>query len=145
MVLADDWVGPVDHLAMTLPAGPAGQEGVELLLDLVDSHQIRLLDLEVLRRDGDGLVVVEPAQIDDLDLHELEGARSGLLDDEDLATLAGELDPGVRAIVVVYEVLVVHPVVDAWRRAGAQVLAEGAVGLEDLVEALAAREEEVGG
>lgn len=133
-----DRLGPVDYLVVALPDTPT-RAGFSALLDVVDAGQIRILDLEVLVRAEDGALVVDTAEWGTragIDLAAFAGATSGLLDDEDREILAEQLTAGQSALVVVYEVLVLDPVVAAFTAAGATVLDEGPVGDDALLDAL---------
>jgi hypothetical protein len=131
-----DWLGPVDYLVVELP--PGGGAAFDGLLALVDAGQLAVLDLEVVRRTADGTVLVPVGEVPGLAA--FDGADSGLLDEEDLAAVAAQVDEGSVAVVLVYEVLVMHPVVAALVGAGARVLADGPVEPDDLVSQLDERE-----
>lgn len=131
-----DWLGPVDYLAVELP--PGGGEAFGALLALVDAGQVAVLDLEVVRRTADGIAHVPAGEVPGL--APFDGAGSGLVDDEDLAAVTSLLAEGALAVVLVYEVLVMNPVVAALVSAGARVLADGPVEPEDLQAQLDERE-----
>lgn len=138
MTEPSDHLGPVEYLVLTLPPTPRSG-GFDALLGLVDSGQIRVLDLEIVRREDDGALVLATSswgQEVGLDLTALDGATSGLLDDEDRDILVGRLGPGQTALVLVYEVLVLERVVAAFAADGAVVLDEGPVADDDLVDAV---------
>lgn len=138
MTAQQDRLGPVDYLVVRLPDSGA-PEGFDALLDVVDSGQVRILDLEVLVRSEEGVLLVETAAWGSragIDLGAFAGATSGLLDDEDRTVLAEQLVAGQSALVVVYEVLVLDPVVAAFAAAGGTVLDEGPVGDDALLDAL---------
>lgn len=137
-LLTEDWLGPVDFLVAELPATGVPQ-GVRALLGLVDAGTVRVLDLEVVTVTADGVLGTPlPAWGDEagLDLHEFDGAFSGLLDEDDLVEATTGLTAGTSALVLVYEVLSVRPLVEALLADGARVLAEGPVGPLELVAAL---------
>jgi hypothetical protein len=134
----EDRLGPVDYLVVRLPDDGA-RAGFDALLAVVDAGRVRILDLEVLVRSEDGVLLVETAAWGSragIDLGAFAGATSGLLDDEDRAVLAEQLDAGQSALVVVYEVLVLDPVLAAFTAAGGTVLDEGPVGDDALLDAL---------
>lgn len=138
MTAAEDRLGPVDYLVVALPDVPT-RAGFRALLDVVDAGQVRILDLEVLVRAEDGALLVDTAEWGSragIDLAAFTGATSGLLDDEDRAVLAERLAVGQAALVVVYEVLVLDPVVAAFTAGGATILDEGPVGDDALLDAL---------
>lgn len=105
---------------------------------------IAILDLEFVAKADDGAVVtVAPAGLtasSGVDLSAWEGASSGLLDGSDLSELAGALEPGDVGAVVVFENRWVLGLIDAWRRDGAHLIADGGLAAEDVVAALDATE-----
>lgn len=134
-----DQFGPIEYVAVEFPGGTPTSEGFEQLLALVDSGVIRILDLEFVSKSVDGAVTVVPASsfdLADFDLSQFEGAASGLLDGGDIDTVGSELAPGRVAAVLVYEELAVLPVLEAWTRAGATIVAEGHLSVNDLATAL---------
>lgn len=140
-------LGPVDYVAVLLPEGETGDQGFRQLLDLVETQSVFVIDLEFVTRSEDGSLTT--VQLDSLDprLAELDGADTGLLDRDDLEQVAGDLRTGDMLAVLAYEDRTLTPVVDAWEQAGARLVAEGPVALEDLKQALVQPEPaaEVGG
>ncbi|MFF8196421.1 DUF6325 family protein [Streptomyces bobili] len=137
-------MGPVDYLILEFPGNRMTGEGLPLLLDLVDRHIIRVLDLSFVRKDEDGSVrALKLADMDgdgQLDLSVFEGAASGLLGDDDLEEAAAVLEPGNSAGVIVYENLWAAPLAAALRRSGARMVANGRIPTEDLLLTLDAAE-----
>jgi hypothetical protein len=119
-------------------------EGLPLLVDLVDRGIVRILDLEFIRKETDGRVTAfEITDLDgdgQLDLAVFDGAFSGLLDQEDLASAAALIEPGSSAGIVVFENRWAAPFIGALRRGGAQLVASGRIPVEDLLHALDAAE-----
>jgi hypothetical protein len=140
----DDELGPVDFLAVEFPGGRVTSGGFAQLLALADAHVIAILDMEFIASDADGQVhKVDAAELTTqggVDLSAWAGASSGLLDDSDLAQIAAEIAPGSVAAVVVYENRWVFSVVDAWRREGARLVADGGLSPDELLAALDATE-----
>ncbi|MGA4977602.1 DUF6325 family protein [Streptomyces cinereoruber] len=137
-------MGPVDYLVLEFPGNRMTGEGLSRLLDLVDRHIIRVLDLSFVRKDADGTVTaLQIADLDgdgELDLAVFDGASSGLLDEDDLREAAAALRPDSSAGVVVYENLWAAPLAAALRRNGARVVAGGRISPEDLLASLEAAE-----
>lgn len=75
-----------------------------------------------------------------MDLAGWEGASSGLLDVDDLATIGAEIGDDSVAVVVVFENAWVLGFVDGWSRSGARLVFDGAVPTADLLGALDAAE-----
>ena len=106
--MADDIeLGPIDYLVVEFPPTYTTGEGLPYLVDLVDRGIIRILDLVWIKKLDDGSVaVVEVTEIDgalDLDLEIFDGARSGLLGDDDIAEAGEAVAPGSAAGIIVYE------------------------------------------
>jgi uncharacterized protein DUF6325 len=138
-------IGPVDYLIVEWPPGaePTG-EGLRQLVDLSERGLIRVLDLAFVRKEQDGTVSgLAIADIDHdgtLDLVQFEGASSGLMDQEDYDEAGAALEPGSAAAILVYENSWAAPFVTAVRRSGAQVVANGRIPVEAVLEALDALE-----
>jgi Family of unknown function (DUF6325) len=139
-----DELGPVDFLAIEFPRGQLTSPGFEQLLSLVDQGVVDILDMEFITKDADGtskkVDVWEFAVPEGVDLSAWAGASSGLLDDSDVAEISAAMQPGSVAVVVIYENRWVLSLVDAWRRAGARLIADGGVAADDIVAALDAAE-----
>ena len=140
----DDELGPMEYLAVEFPGGRITGDGFGVLLDLVDRGFLRILDLEFVAKSPDGgVAVVDAGSLDTepgLDLSPFQGASSGILDRSDLDDVGGTIGPGSVAAVLVYEELVILPLIAAWQRGGARVIAEGQISPEDIVLALDATE-----
>jgi len=137
----DDYmVGPIDFLAVEFPGARLNGEGLNALMDLVERGIIRILDLSVVKVDGDGTVTaVELTDLDGdgtLDLTMFAGVRSGLLDEEDVAASAELAEPGNAVAVLLYENTWAGPFVSALRRAGADVVASGRIPASDVIAML---------
>jgi hypothetical protein len=137
-------VGPIDYLAVELPGAKLQGRGLTELLDLTERGIIRILDLVVATVDEDGTVAaVELTDLDgdgELDVAVFEGARSGLLSDDDIAQSAELLEPGSAVALLVYENTWAGPFVTAMREAGAELIASGRIPADDVVAALEALE-----
>jgi hypothetical protein len=142
---ADDELGPIDFLAIEFPGARITSAGFEQMLALADRGVIGILDMEFVVSDGNGHA--RKADVKELDnpgggadLSAWTGASSGLLDDSDLQQIASAIQPGSAAVVIVYENRWVFSVVNAWRRDGARLIADGGVSPDELVAALDATE-----
>ena len=133
-------VGPIDYLAVEFPGAKLEGEALAALLDLVDRGVIRILDLRVAMVDASGqFAAVEITDLDGdgtLDLEMFVGARSGLIDDDDLAASADLVEPGNAVGVLLYENTWAGPFVAALRRAGADVIASGRIPATDVIAML---------
>lgn len=137
-------MGPIDYLVVEFPGARLTGEIMPLLVDLVDRHIVRILDLVFIRKDADGSVtVIELADLDgdgELDVTVLDGVSSGVLGGDDIDDAAGVIEPGSAAGIVIYENVWAAPFAAALRRAGGEVVAGGRIPLEDVAEALDATE-----
>ena len=101
-------LGPVDIVVIGFPPdAPRTGEAIPIFVDLVDRGIIRVLDVLMVQKDADGIVSgLEIADLDGdgyTDLAVFEGARTGMLGDED-ADVAGEaLEPGETAVLICFE------------------------------------------
>ena len=134
----------MDYLAVEFPSGRITGDGFAVLPDLVDRGFIRILDLEFVTKSPDGsLGVVDVAGLDTdpgLDLSTFARASSGILDQSDIDEVGAAIGTGSVAAVLVYEELVIFPLIAAWRRGGARVIAQGQISPDDIVLALDATE-----
>jgi Family of unknown function (DUF6325) len=139
-------VGPIDYLALELPAERMKGEGLAALVDLVDRGIIRILDMRAVRREADGtFTVVAITDLDHdgtLDLAIFEGVESGLLDNDDLRQAAELIEPGKVVALLVYENTWAAPFVGAMRRAGAELIASGRIPADEVEAMLDALEAE---
>jgi hypothetical protein len=134
-------VGPVDYLIVEWPVGsPPNGEAFPHLVDLVDRGLIRVLDLVFVEKDMDGNVLeVAIADFDQdgsLDLAIVQGASSGLLDEEDYAEAGNALERGAAAAIIMYENTWAAPFATALRKAGAQLVAAGRIPINDIIQRL---------
>jgi len=127
----DDTVGPIDFLILEASLdGLDGSIGRELLA-LVDQGVIRLYDLVVIEKDADGSV--SAIELSGLPsdavggLATFAGARSGLVDADDIEHAAEGMEPGTVAALIVYENAWAAPFVSAARKAGANVVASARI------------------
>jgi uncharacterized membrane protein len=138
-----DEMGPIDYIVLEWPTEPSGDEVVPLLVDLVDRGIIRILDIAFISKGRDGTVAA-------IDIHDLgpaaaafgvlEGASSGVIDDDDLRDAASVLEPGTSAAILVWENRWAAPVAIALRRSGGQLVASGRIPVQALVASLDALE-----
>ena len=136
-------MGPIDYLLVEWPGQQPNGEVAPHLVDLVDRGLIRIIDLAFIAKDADGDVAM--LDISDVggevaELAVFEGASSGLLHDDDLASAADVLEPGTSAALLVYENSWAAPLAGAVRRSGGQLVASGRIPVQDLLEALDAVE-----
>lgn len=136
--------GPIDFVLIEFSGDRFTGRAADALLDLVEQGIVRVYDLLVVRKDGDG--TFSGVEITDLSSEEIggfsafSGARSGLLDDDDVAAAADAMEPGTVAALIVYENAWAVPFVAAARDAGGQVIAGARIPAQDVMDALDALE-----
>ncbi|WP_442817416.1 DUF6325 family protein [Streptomyces sp. NBC_01216] len=137
-------MGPIDYVVVEFPGNRMTGEGLSHLVDLVDRGIIRVLDMVFIRKDEDGSVArLEISDLDgdgELDLTVFEGARSGLVGQDDLDEASAAVEPGNSAGLLVYENLWAAPFAAALRRGGAQLVASGRIPVPALLASLEAAE-----
>jgi hypothetical protein len=132
-------LGPVDIVVIGFPPdAPRTGEAVPIFVELVDRGVIRVLDVLVIQKDTDGKVArLEITELGGEVLESLvvfDGARSGVLGEDD-AALAGEaLEPGEAAALICFENAWAAPFVTAVRRNGGQLLAFQRVPTQELID-----------
>ncbi len=138
-------LGPIDVVVIGYPPGaPMTGDAVPILLDLVDRGIIRVLDALFVQKDADG--TFSGFNLEDLDqdtagdLTVFAGASTGMLGDEDAATVAAEIEPGSAAVMIMYENRWAAPFVSAVRRNGGVLIANERIGVQDVIDALDAAE-----
>jgi hypothetical protein len=137
-------MGPVDYVLIEFPDGQPKGQAAPLLLDLVDRGVIRILDLMFISKDKDGTTTaMEVADIDadgTPDFMVFEGARSGLLGEEDKDEASNAMEPGTAALLIVFENRWAAPFAKAMREAGGQLVAFGRIPIQALLASLEAAE-----
>jgi hypothetical protein len=134
-------VGPVDYLIVEWPVGsPPNGEAFPHLVDLVDRGLIRVLDLVFVEKGTNGeileIAISDFDQDGSLDLAVVEGASSGLLDEEDYEEAGNALEPGAAAAIIMYENTWAAPFATALRKSGAQLVAAGRIPINDIISRL---------
>ena len=138
-------LGPIDIVVIAYPAdAPMTGEAVPLVLDLVERGIIRVLDVLFVMEGEDGRFAgfeakdLQPDRIGDLKV--FEGATTGLLGEEDVATAAEAIEPGSAAVMIVYENRWAGPFAAAVRRNGGEVIDFQRIPVQDVIDALDAVE-----
>jgi hypothetical protein len=138
-------LGPIDIVVIAYPAdAPMTGEAVPIMMDLVERGIIRVLDVLFVMQNEDGTFSgfeakdLEADKIGDLKV--FEGASSGLLGEEDVATASEALEPGSAAVMIVYENRWAAPFAAAVRRNGGVVVDNQRIPVQDVIDALDAVE-----
>lgn len=118
----DVFAGPVSYVVFGFPESASIGEGLEAVLTQVDTGVVEILDIECITTNGsaDAVATALPDYqgTTDFDLAVFDGAWSGLLDAEDVATIAESLEAGWFAIAVVYEDRSLASAGSAWTQSG---------------------------
>ena len=140
-----DELGPIDIVVIAYPAdAPMTGEAVPIVMDLIERGIIRVLDVLFVMQNEDGTFSgfeakdLEPNKIGDFKV--FEGATSGLLGEEDVATASEALEPGSAAVMIVYENRWAAPFAAAVRRNGGVVVDNQRIPVQDVIDALDAVE-----
>jgi dihydroorotase-like cyclic amidohydrolase len=135
-----EYHGPIDFLLLEFPGDRPLDETAGALMDLVERGTVAIYDLVAVRKAADGSF--EGIAIDELgeSFAVFEGARSGLLGDDDLREAAEALEPGTVAALIVFENTWAVPFVSAELRAGGLVAATARIPAQDVMDALDALE-----
>jgi len=139
-----DELGPVDYLIVEFPAGAQNftGEGATELARLHDAGIVRIMDVLILEKAGDGSVEAhELSDFEDLGpLAQIEAQLAQTLAEDDVVNLAAAMDPGSVAGVLIYENLWAAPFASAMRRAGGQLIANGRIPIQAIIAAVEADE-----
>jgi hypothetical protein len=137
----EDELGPIDIVVIAYPAdAPMTGDAVPIFVDLVDRGIIRVLDVIFVRQNEDG--TVSGFEASDLDSDSIgdfkvfEGASSGLLGEDDVASVGETIEPGSAAVMIVYENRWAAPFAAAVRRNGGVLVANHRITAQELMDAL---------
>jgi uncharacterized membrane protein len=134
--------GPVDIVMIGFDGNEFRGEIAPALLDLVQEGTIRLLDAVFVYKDADGSIGsleiadlgpdLQPAFVD------VDGQLGmGLLDAEDVDTVAGDLEPNTSALMLVFENTWAARIATAVRNANGQVLEYARIPADAVARAMA--------
>ncbi len=135
-------LGPVDIVVIGFPPGSARTgEAIPIFVDLVERGIIRVLDVLMVQKDSDGNV--SGVEISDLgdgfeELRVFDGARSGMLGDEDADTAGQALEPDEAAVLICFENTWAAPFSTVVRRNGGHLLAFERVPAQQVLETIEA-------
>jgi len=138
-------IGPVEYMIVAFPGNQFKGEIAPALEDLHNSGTIRILDLALAVKDGDGNVVGMEVEHSGSTvfraLDALAADRGGLVTAEDLQRVGEALEPNSSAALLVWEDLWATRFVDAMRNAGGVLVDIQRVPREVVEAAMALNEE----
>jgi uncharacterized protein DUF6325 len=136
-------LGPVDIVVIGYPAGaPLTGSAAQVLLDEVDKGTINVLDALFVTKNDDGTYSgfdatgLERGSVGEF--HVFEGASSGLLGDDDVATTAEAIEPGTSAVMIMYENRWAAPFISAVHENGGVFVDNQRLTHQDLIDAVEA-------
>ncbi|WP_329000128.1 DUF6325 family protein [Kribbella sp. NBC_00709] len=135
--------GPIDYVLIEFTGNRLTGRAAEELVNLVERGIVHVYDVMVVGKDGNGSVYsVDLAEASGQvgGFTDLAGARSGILADDDLREVAGAMQPGTLAALIVYENTWAIPFVAAALESGGTLIAGGRVPAQDVMEVLDALE-----
>ncbi|HMR95431.1 MAG TPA: DUF6325 family protein [Microthrixaceae bacterium] len=128
--------GPIDYVLLEFPGDVPLDGAAAELLALVDSGIVSVWDLVAIRKEADGTFSGIALDAIHESFTAFEGARSGLLGDDDIAEAAAALEPGTVAVLIVWENAWAERFVTAAFGAGGAVVASGRIPAAEVIEAL---------
>ena len=100
-------IGPVEYIAIGFPGNKFSGQIVPAIQELQDSGTIRVLDLVIITKDGDGNVAAielsEASPEQGAALAVLGVENRNLLGEEDIEDIGGALDPNSTAALMIWE------------------------------------------
>jgi uncharacterized protein DUF6325 len=135
--------GPIDYVLLEFTGNKLTGRAAEELVNLVERGIVHVYDVMLVGKDANGstyLVDLAEGAGPAGGFADLAGARSGILAEDDLLEVAGAMQPGTLAALIVYENTWAIPFVAAALESGGQLIAGGRIPAEDVMEALDALE-----
>lgn len=135
--------GPIDYVLIEFTGNRLTGRAADELVNLVERGIVHVYDVMVVGKDADGstyMVDLAESSGQAGGFADLNGARSGILAQDDLLEVAGAMQPGTLAALIVYENTWAIPFVAAALESGGQMIAGGRIPAEDVMDALDALE-----
>jgi Family of unknown function (DUF6325) len=137
-----DELGPIDYVVIQFPKDQANFTGAAMdqLKALVDGGIVRVLDLLLIKKNGDG-------SFEAYELHDFDDSEAGVLREfgaelaeilavQDVEAIADVLEPETVAAALVWENAWAVPFASALREAGGELVANGRIPMQALVASL---------
>jgi hypothetical protein len=132
--------GPIDFILLEFPEEADTKACAEAIMDQVRRGVIRVYDVLLMRKALDGSYsAVEFSDVSTAGVggfSVFEGARSGLIHDDDLREAVEVVQPGTMAALIVFENTWAAPFASAASEAGGELIASQRIPAPDLIEAL---------
>ena len=133
-------VGPVEYIAIGFPGNKFSGEIIPAIKELQDSGTIRILDLIIISKDGDGNITgielseASPEEQATLAVLGIEGKN--LLGQEDVEEIGGALDPNTTAALMIWENVWAAKFAESLRKADGVLIANGRIPAPLIEEAM---------
>jgi uncharacterized membrane protein len=122
-------IGPVQYIVIGFPGNKFRGRIAPALRELVERQTIRLLDVAFVKKDEQG--EIESFELDSVaegdELGALFGDSSGMLNEDDIASIAAGLEPNSSAALLVWEDLWAAPLAEALRDADGVIVNGGRI------------------
>ncbi|MEV4262575.1 DUF6325 family protein [Kribbella sp. NPDC049584] len=135
--------GPIDYILIEFTGDKLTGRAAEELVNLVERGIVHVYDVMVVGKDANGsMYMVDLAESSGQagGFADLNGARSGILAEDNLREVAGAMQPGTLAALIVYENTWAIPFVAAAVESGGQMIAGGRIPAQDVMDVLDALE-----
>ena len=132
--------GPIDFVLLEFPDDADTKACADAMMNLIERSVIRLFDILVIRKAANGsysgmdLTDVTPAGVGGFTA--FEGARSGLIHNDDVSAAVEAMQPGTMAALIVFENAWAAPLVAAVLDAGGELIASQRIPAPNVLEAL---------
>ena len=134
-------IGPVEYIAIAFPGNKFSGKIIPAIRELQESGTIRVLDLVIISKDGDGNVTAvelsEASPEEQASLSALGVVGRNLLGQEDIEDIGGALDPNSTAGLMIWENVWAAKFAESLRNADGILIANGRIPVQ-LVEDLMA-------
>ncbi len=142
--LQAETIGPVDVAVIVFEGNQFNGDVAPAIADLHDQGVVRVIDLAFVIKEVDGttaVIEVEDAEVASA-FERINDAPLDLLNDDDLAQAAADLEPGTSALVVVWENTWASRLAQAVRESNGTLIALQRIPRESVLLALSALDEE---
>ena len=124
-------IGPVEYIAIAFPGNKFSGKIIPAIKELQDSGTIRVLDLVIISKDGDGNVTAvelsEASPEEQATLAALGVQTRNLLGQEDVEDIGGALDPNSTAGLMIWENVWAERFATSLREADGVLIANGRI------------------
>lgn len=135
--------GPIDFVLLEFAGDRLTGRAAEELVSLVERGIVHVYDVMLVGKNADGTayaVDLAESEAQAGGFADLQGARTGILSDDDLTEAAGAMQPGTLAALIVYENIWAVPFIAAAMESGGTMIAGGRIPAQDVMAVLDAME-----